>query len=99
MKKSLLLLALIGCACLLNSCGGSSGSGGGTQSGVATHLAVTAPSTVNIGVFFNLTVTALDATNNVATGTAPFRRSYESFRRNRVFDLCIRLRNLTRQLR
>jgi hypothetical protein len=68
MKKSLLLLALIGCACLLNSCGGSSGSGGGTQSGAATHLAVTAPSTVNIGVFFNLTVTALDATNNVATG-------------------------------
>src|SRR5271169_252939 len=62
MKKSLLLLALIVSACLLNACGGS------TQIGVATHFSVTAPAAVSIGEFFNLTVTALDAANNVATG-------------------------------
>jgi hypothetical protein len=63
--KKLLLLAFIGGACLLNACGGS---GGGRQSGVATHFAVTAPAAVSIGELFNLTVTALDAANNVATG-------------------------------
>lgn len=59
MKKSLVLLALIGCACLLNACGGS------TQSGVATHFSVTAPAAVSIGEFFNLTITALDSQNNL----------------------------------
>jgi hypothetical protein len=64
MKKSLLLLAFIGSACLLNACGGGSGS----QIGVATHFSVTAPAAVSIGEAFNLTVTALDAGNNVAAG-------------------------------
>jgi hypothetical protein len=59
MKKSLVLLALIGCACLLNACGGS------TQSGVATHFSVIAPAAVSIGEFFNISVTALDSQNNL----------------------------------
>jgi len=75
MKKSLLVKAFICGACLLNACGGSSGSGGGTQSGVATHFAVTAPAAVSIGEFFNLTVTALDSQNNLVSsysGTVHF---------------------------
>jgi hypothetical protein len=36
--------------------------------GAATHLAVSAPKTVTSGVAFTLTVTALDAFGNVATG-------------------------------
>ncbi len=34
----------------------------------ATHLLITAPSSVATGMHFNITVTALDANNNVATG-------------------------------
>jgi sugar lactone lactonase YvrE len=46
----------------------------GTQSGivvtaaVATHFAITAPATASVGVAFSVTVTALDAYGNVATG-------------------------------
>ena len=65
MKESMLLLAFIGAACLLNACGGS---GGSTQSGVATHFSVTAPAAVSIGEFFNLTITALDSQNNLVPG-------------------------------
>ena len=36
--------------------------------GVTTHLSVTSPGTVTTGVPFNVTVTALDSTNAVATG-------------------------------
>jgi hypothetical protein len=72
MKKSLLLLAFICGACLLNACGGSSGSSGGTQIGVATHFAVTAPAAVSIGELFNLTVTALDSRNNLVTSYSGF---------------------------
>jgi hypothetical protein len=42
---------------------------------VATHFSVTAPPTADTGIVFNLTVTALDAANNVATsysGTVHF---------------------------
>src|SRR5271165_6351611 len=64
MKKSLLFLILI-CFCLLNACGGGGASNGGH---LATHFSVTAPATVSAGTNFSLTVTALDAANNVATG-------------------------------
>src|SRR5262249_8756006 len=46
----------------------------GGQSGImvtaaaATHLAISAPANVSIGVAFSVTVTALDAYGNVATG-------------------------------
>jgi hypothetical protein len=36
--------------------------------GAATHFAITAPSTVKSGIAFSMTVTALDAYGNVATG-------------------------------
>ena len=65
MKESMLHLAFIGAACLLNACGGS---GGSTQSGVATHFSVTAPAAVSIGEFFNLTITAVDSQKNLVPG-------------------------------
>ena len=46
----------------------------GAQSGItvtaaaATHLVITAPTSVSIGVAFSVTVTALDAYGNIATG-------------------------------
>jgi hypothetical protein len=46
----------------------------GSQAGIsvtaaaATHLAITAPANVSIGVAFSVTVTALDAYGNIATG-------------------------------
>jgi hypothetical protein len=46
----------------------------GSQSGIvvtaaaATHLVITAPATASIGVAFSVTVTALDAYGNIATG-------------------------------
>src|SRR5207249_8437864 len=46
----------------------------GSQSGIvvtaaaATHFAITAPANVSIGVAFSVTVTALDAYGNIATG-------------------------------
>src|SRR5271165_6947664 len=64
MKKSLLFLILI-CFCLLNACGGGGASNGGH---LATHFSITAPATVSAGTNFSVTVTALDAANNVATG-------------------------------
>jgi hypothetical protein len=36
--------------------------------GAATHFQLTAPASVRVGVLFNITVTALDANNDVATG-------------------------------
>jgi hypothetical protein len=49
-----------------------------TVSGAATHFSVTAPASVTAGTAFNITVTALDALNNVATsyaGTVHFTSS------------------------
>jgi hypothetical protein len=46
----------------------------GSQSGIvvtaaaATHLVITAPATASVGVAFSVTVTALDAYGNIATG-------------------------------
>jgi probable HAF family extracellular repeat protein len=63
MKGALLLLVLIEGACLLNACGGNNG-----NTPPATHFAVTAPASAETGSVFSFTVTALDETNNVATG-------------------------------
>ena len=76
MKKSLLLLILVCIFCLLNSCGG----GGSTTPPppVATHFSVTAPNTATIGSPFNVTVTALDGSNNMVSsysGTVQFTSS------------------------
>ena len=65
MRKSLLFLILICSLCLLNACGGGPGGGGNLA---ATHFSLTAPATVSAGSTFSVTVTALDAANNVATG-------------------------------
>jgi putative Ig domain-containing protein len=73
MKKSFLLIMLACSAFLLNACSG----GGTTQPPppVATHLSVTAPATGTAGTPVSITVSALDASNNVATsysGTVHF---------------------------
>jgi Galactose oxidase, central domain len=52
-------------AVLLTACGGGSSS---PPPPPATHFSVAAPASVNAGTAFNLTVTALDASNNVVTG-------------------------------
>jgi Galactose oxidase, central domain len=66
-KPSVLLLTLISSVYLLNACGGGGSSSGGGGDLAATHFSVTAPATVSAGSDFSLTVTALDAANNVAT--------------------------------
>ena len=68
MDRNLFFLFALSSSLLLNACGGGTAQPPPPPSNQATHLAVTAPTTINIGVFFNLTVTALDAANNVATG-------------------------------
>ena len=71
MKPTVLLLTLISSLCLLNACGGGASSGGGGSSSgglAATHFSVTAPATASGGSNFDITVTALDAANNLATG-------------------------------
>jgi hypothetical protein len=78
MKKSLLLLISVCCLCLLNGC--SSGGAYTTPlSPVATHFSVTPPTTTpTAGTAFNITVTALDASNGVASsyaGTVHFASS------------------------
>jgi Galactose oxidase, central domain/Kelch motif len=73
MKRCLLLLVLLGGACLLNACGGSSGSGYALPT--ATHFSLIAPGAANAGTDFTFTVTALDDTNNDAgsySGTVSF---------------------------
>jgi WD40 repeat protein len=52
-------------AALLTACGGGSSS---PPPPPATHFSVATPPSVNAGTTFNLTVTALDASNNVVTG-------------------------------
>jgi hypothetical protein len=73
MKKSLLLLVLIGGVCLLNACGGSSG--GGQSLDRATHFVVTAPAAANAGSVFNFNVTPVDDMGNAVSdysGTVRF---------------------------
>jgi hypothetical protein len=68
MKKSLLLLITLCSVCLLDACGGGGSSSGGGGNLAATHFSLTAPAAVSAGSTFSVTVTALDAANNVATG-------------------------------
>ncbi len=69
MKKSLLVLISISALCVLSACGGSS------ASPPATHFSVTTPASATAGTAFNVTITALDASNRMTTnyaGTAHF---------------------------
>ena len=61
MKRYYLTLVYLCASLLLTACGG------GDPVDVATHLSVTAPSMAVAGTQFQLTVTALDAANNVVT--------------------------------
>ena len=76
MKKSLLFSISICCLCLLNGCGGASTP---PPPPVATHFSVTAASpTPTAGTAFNITVTALDASNGEVSsyaGTVHFSSS------------------------
>jgi hypothetical protein len=66
MKRSSLLLVLMGGVCLLNACGGSTN--GSSHQG-ATHFLVAASSaTATLGTALQFTVTALDASNNLSSG-------------------------------
>jgi len=61
----------------LGACGGGSGSGGVVNSGgsVATHFAISAPANIPSGTPFNITVAALDGSNQSAasySGTVHF---------------------------
>jgi hypothetical protein len=75
MKKSLLFLILVSGSCVLSACGGA----GSTPPVLpATHFSVTAPAAVVAGTAFKVTVTALDASNNVVdsySGTVHFTSS------------------------
>jgi hypothetical protein len=70
--KHLCLVPLSLCAsCFLAACGGSTG----IHIGPATHFSVGAPTTTTAGIALGVTVTVLDASNNVVTsysGTAHF---------------------------
>jgi len=76
MQYTLALRSFLGAitALLLTACAGGSGNGGSSPSPPpppppsATHFSVTAPASANAGTAFNLTVTALDASNNVVIG-------------------------------
>ena len=76
MRKSLLFSISICCLCLLNGCGGASTP---PSPPMATHFSVTAASsTPTAGTAFNITVTALDASNGVVSsyaGTVHFSSS------------------------
>jgi hypothetical protein len=74
MHRSLWLLLAICVSGLVSACGGGSGNitgvGGGGVGGqlAATHFSVTTPQDANVGTALSFTVTALDASNLVATG-------------------------------
>lgn len=66
MKKTSPYLIFAACLGLLCGCGVGGGSGGG--GGSAARLSVSGPTMSGAGVAFMVTVTALDAANNVVTG-------------------------------
>jgi WD40 repeat protein len=71
MKRSLAAIFSMFLLCFLNACGGSSNAGGGGGGGGArnaTHFSVTAPSAATAGTSFNITVTALNASNATVAG-------------------------------
>src|SRR5713226_8998342 len=65
MKKSLLSVISICCLSLLNGCGTSAPP---PPPPVATHFSVSAPATITAGTAFQVTVSALDSSNNVVPG-------------------------------
>src|SRR5229473_1918298 len=76
MKKSLWFPILICGLCLLNACTG--GGGGNPPPPAATHFSVTAAANATVGTPFNITVTALAASGQMATdysGTVHFTTS------------------------
>ena len=76
MKRSLLLVVLIGGGCLLNACGGSAN--GSSHQGATHFLVVPSSATSTVGEPFYFTVTALDASNNLSSaysGTIHFTSS------------------------
>jgi probable HAF family extracellular repeat protein len=78
-RKSSLVSVFLLCFGLVSGCGGAAAgnnnSGGGGSQQTATHFSVTTVSSAPSGAAINLTVTALDATNNVVpaySGTLRF---------------------------
>jgi len=74
MKRSLLLVVLIGGGCLLNACGGSAN--GSSHQGATHFLVVPSSATSTVGEPFYFTVTALDASNNLSSRAATPRPVY-----------------------
>jgi len=74
MKRCLFAAVSMCALCILNACGGGAsganggGGAGGGGSQVATHFAVTAPTTASVSTFFSITVVALDGSNNTVFG-------------------------------
>jgi len=66
-KAKFSLALMLFASMVLGGCGGGSGSTQQKVFGPATHLVVTAQGTATAGVPFNITVTAMDASNNVVT--------------------------------
>src|ERR1700733_14091633 len=62
---AILLTLVSGSACFLAGCGSSSG--GGVPQQVATHLSVVAQNSAVAGAAVSVTVTALDASNNIVS--------------------------------
>jgi hypothetical protein len=78
MRNLLQLLLLASSLSLLGGCGGSGGNSGGGGEPVATQFSVTGPRSGGTGFSFSFTVTARDASNNLATsysGTVHFTSS------------------------
>ncbi len=69
MKKSVSILTFLCGLCFLTGCG-SAGNSAPLPPAVATHFSVTSTTPQVIGTSFNITVSALDASNNVVTGYA-----------------------------
>src|SRR5260370_9603407 len=65
MKKSLLFLFFLSSLWLLAGCGGASSAPPPPTPAVATHFSVSSPTAETAGTPFNITVTALDASNTV----------------------------------
>ena len=71
MKRALPFAVSTVALCVLGACGGGSGNpggGGGGGTGAATHFSVTAPSAATAGTAFNITVTAMNASNATVAG-------------------------------
>lgn len=66
-RQSQMLVVLFG-SLLLCACGGVNGGGGGQHA--ATHFSVSVPPSATAGSSFNITVTALDASNNTVNSYA-----------------------------